>query len=53
MGVIMTQTYPYNSDRVLDRVMAAAYQAIDEKGQGWGSLPEAGPHARPGRGQCR
>lgn len=30
VGVIMTQTYPYNSGQVLDRVMAAAYQAIDD-----------------------
>jgi CubicO group peptidase (beta-lactamase class C family) len=28
VGVVMTQTYPYNSHRVLDRVRAVAYQAI-------------------------
>jgi CubicO group peptidase (beta-lactamase class C family) len=28
VGVVMTQTYPYNSHRVLDRIRAMAYQAI-------------------------
>jgi CubicO group peptidase (beta-lactamase class C family) len=28
VGVILTQTYPYNSGRVMDRLQALAYQAI-------------------------
>jgi CubicO group peptidase (beta-lactamase class C family) len=29
VGVILTQTYPYNHGRVLDRLMAVAYQALE------------------------
>lgn len=29
VGVILTQTFPYNSERVLDRLQAAAYQALE------------------------
>jgi hypothetical protein len=28
VGVILTQTYPFNSGRVMDRLQALAYQAI-------------------------
>jgi len=30
LGVIMTQTYPFDSGRALDRLQALAYQAIDD-----------------------
>jgi hypothetical protein len=28
VGVIMTQTYPYDSGQVLERLQALAYQAV-------------------------
>ncbi len=30
IGLVLTQTYPYNSGRALDRLVAAAYQAIED-----------------------